>query len=437
VQPDLIHVHTDDFFLVVNPVIYTEAIGERNAGQLDYINTRGAEVRGRILDKIGFYTLLADDQERPVSYVNAWERANSAFPGMDFYKRSSNGNYDLFLARGYVDAGAFNDHLHITFGYDKNFSGDGIRSLFLSDYSAPATFLRLRTTLGRFVYENLYLELTSDYIRKGDQQLKHKFATMHQLSFRAAPWLSIGLFESTLFAREDQFNAGYLIPVIGYRTVARAIGEADKTSLGLQFKAVALHTLQFYGQAYFDQLKPSELGKNGWWGNQFGIQLGGKYFDAFTLRNLDLQGEVNIVRPFTYASGDGVTDYTHYNQPLAHPYGAGFAEVIGTLRYQPLPKLYLAAKSIYSLRSVDSPGTANYGNDIFKTYYPREGDYGYSLTPGTKITGIYLNVNAAYEIRPNIFLEAGATHLRRKTDAGVQLPSATYAYGGLRWNIAR
>lgn len=437
-RPDLVHVHTDDFFLVVNPVIYAEYIQERGVGHWDYINTRGAELRGRILNKVGFYTMLADNQEKVVSYVGDWSEANEAFPGMDYYRNKGKmQNYDLFLARGYVDAGLLRDHVNITFGYDKNFQGDGIRSLFLSDFGAPATFLRLRSRLGRFSYQNLFLELTSDYEHSGDQQLKHKYAAIHQLGFRAARWLNIGIFESTLFAKENHFNAGYLIPVIGYHSLAHALGDDNKTSLGLNFKALVLHTLQFYGQAYFDQLKFNELGNNGWWGNQFGIQLGGKYFDAFTLSNLDLQGEMNWVRPFTYASADQVTDYTHYNQPLAHPYGAGFAEWIGTARYQPLPDLYLSAKFIYALRGTDSSENLNYGNDIFKSYDSRIGDYGYNLAAGSQMKGIYLNFNAAYELRPNIFLEAGATYLRRELDSGIRLPSSTSFYGGLRWNIAR
>ena len=180
----------------------------------------------------------------------------------------------------------------------------------------------------------------------------------------------------------------------------------------------------------------SDLG-SGWWGNQFGVQLGAKYFNAFTLPNLDLQGEANIVRPFTYAANDGQSDYTNYNQPLAHPYGAGFAELIGTARYQPIPDLYLNAKVIYSIRGTDSTGAVNYGNNIFLPYDSRMGDDNYGLTAGKEIKSLYLNFNAAYELRPNLFLEAGVTRLQGKYDGGVSLPSSTAFYGGLRWNIAR
>jgi len=438
-QPDLVHVNTGDFFLVVNPVLYLQAMKERNVDGIKYINTRGAEIRGRIFNRIGFYTLLADNQEKALSYIEQWEARHQAFPGVDYYSHKSSGVYDYLLARGYVDVGAFNDHFNVTFGYDKQFTGDGIRSLQLSDFGAPATFLRLRTKIWRLQYENLFLELTPGYTRGPDRRLPRKYASIHQVSMNVTPWLNLGLFESTIYAKPERFGVEYLVPVIFYNSLARSLGADQKTSIGISFKAIALNHLQFYGQGYFDQLQPGKLG-NGSWGNQFGVQLGGKYFDAFTLSNLDLQGEVNLVRPFTYASNDSVSGYTHYNQPLAHPYGAGFAEFIGTVRYQPVVNLYLSAKGIYSMKGIDNgPGGINTGNDIFARYDTRIQDEGYGLMGNSRqMKGIYLNFNAAYEIRPNIFLEAGAAYLRRNGDDGQALyPSATSFYGGLRWNIAR
>lgn len=433
VQPDALHVHTEDFFLVVNPVIYAEAAKESNVEDLEYINTRGIEVRGRIMDKIGFYTMLADDQERPASYVGAYEKRTQAFPGKTFYGHSPSGNYDFFLAKGYLDASFFHEHLNVTFGYDNNFTGAGIRSLVLSDFSPPATFLRLRAHWNRLSYQSLFLQLTADYQKTGgDHRLAQQYAAIHQLGFQARPWLDMGIFESTIFGQTDILKATDLIPVIGYQTLARSLGAHQKTALGLWFKAITLRHLQFYGQAYFDRINFSEINNKGWWGNQLGIQLGGKYFDAFTVANLDLQGEVNLVRPFTYASkGDG-QDYTHYNQPLAHPDGAGFAEVIGAIDYQPFNKLFLTAKGIYSLRGSDS-GLLNNGVNPLENQNLRPGNYGYGLVPGINQNALYLNFNAAYEIRPNLFFEAGVTQWNWKT----QQHTSAILYGGVRWNIVR
>lgn len=436
VQPDLLHVHTEDFFLVVNPVLYLQGGAELQEDGLKYVNTRGAEVRGRILDRVGFYTMLADNQIKPVSYIRDWERMHSAYPGMDYYSNTGKGGYDMFSARGYVDVAAIHDHLNIIFGYDKQFSGEGLRSLLLSDFSAPATFLRLRSQIGRLAYENLYLELAPDYLRGADQALPRKYASMHQLSINATSWLNLGIFESTLFSRPDHFSAAYLVPVLFYNTAARSLGAQQKTSLGFNAKAIVLNALQLYGQGWFDQLKFSELGK-GWWGNQFGFQVGAKYFNAFSITNLDLQGEVNAVRPFTYASGDKITSATHYNQPMAHPLEAAFSEFIGIARYQPANKLYLNLKAIYVSRGLDTTASMNQGNSLFKAYSSRDGDYGYGWTPGPKANSLYLNLQLGYELRPNLFLEAGAGYLQRQYEQGPSVPLSTYGYVGLRWNIAR
>lgn len=435
-QPDFIHVNTDGLYLVVNPVLYLQAMKETNVDGLKYINTRGVEIRGKILNRIGFYTMFADNQEKPPSFVYNWANKFQAFPGNDYYS-TRNDAFDNIIARGYVDVDAFNEHLNVTFGYDKQFAGDGMRSLFHSDFGAPATFLRLRAKVWKIMYETLYLELTPKYQRGGDQQLGHSYATFNQASMNVLPWLNIGLFESTLFSKVNGMEAQNFVPVIFYNTAARSLGANQKTSLGLNFKALALRRLQVYGQGYFDQLKFDKI-SDGWWGNQFGVQLGAKYFNAFSISNLDLQGEVNVVRPFSYASNDGVTDYTHYNQPLAHPYGAGFAEFMGNIRYQPFTKLYLSAKVIYSIRGTDSTGAVNYGNNIFSPTQTRSGDDNFGLTAGKQWKGVYGNFNAAYELRPNLFIEAGVVYTKGNFDNGIIGTSNSFTtYGGLRLNIAR
>jgi hypothetical protein len=118
------------------------------------------------------------------------------------------------------------------------------------------------------------------------------------------------------------------------------------------------------------------------------------------VKNLDVQGEVNIVRPFTYSHSDSSANYGHYNQPLAHPFGANFIEGVGIIRYQPLPKLTATAKLIYWRQGVDT-GASNYGTNIFKLYSTRSGDYGYKLPSGIGSTGINAQLSVSYEVKGN------------------------------------
>ena len=451
-QPDLLHVKTPSFFLVANPVISVSGIAESSSLPLQksslLASSRGVEVRARIANKIGLYTYFADNQEQPPSFVDQYinQRRGSlqAVPGADYYQTPSTQTYDYLMARGYIDFAAIKDVLNVTFGYDKHFIGDGYRSLFLSDFSAPSTFLRLNTRIWKLNYQNLYMELTPQYSRGGDRQLPHKYATMHHLSINATRWLNIGLFESVVFSRGNRFEFSYMNPIILYRSIERANGSPDNVNLGLNFKAVVANHLQFYGQFFFDEFRSSELfaGK-GWFGNKFGVQLGGKYFDALGIRNLDLQGEVNLVRPFTYAHYDTSANYTHYNQPLAHPLGAGFGEVIGIARYQPVRNLYLSVKAMYYRQGLDSNGS-NFGSNPFRNYNqntpvnPAETEYGYGLVNGVKSNTLSVNFNASYELKENLFIDLGATYRKQEYDDGI-LPdyNTKYGYLGIRLNIGR
>jgi hypothetical protein len=266
---------------------------------------------------------------------------------------------------------------------------------------------------------------------------------MHHLSINATRWLNIGLFESVVFSRGNRFEFSYMNPIILYRSIERANGSPDNVNLGLNFKALVANHLQFYGQFFLDEFRSKELfAGRGWFGNKFGVQLGGKYFDALGIKNLDLQGEVNVVRPFTYQHYDTLANYTHYNQPLAHPLGAGFGEVIGIARYQPIRNLYLTVKGMYYRQGLDS-NNSNFGSNPFRNYNqntpvnPVETEYGYKLTNGIGSTTLSLNFNASYELKENLFIDLGATHRRRSYEVTLADFTTTYVYGGIRLNIGR
>ena len=186
-----------------------------------------------------------------------------------------------------------------------------------------------------------------------------------------------------------------------------------------------------------DEFILKEITKNnGYWANKYGYQLGAKYVDAFSIKNLDLQLETNRVRPFTYSHFDSVADYTHYNQPLAHPLGAGFQEFIGIAKYQPAPKWYFNARMIYYYQGLDSAGQ-NFGSNPFELYTTRPMDNGFFIGTGDKIKVLNASLAASYELRENLFLEA--SYLYRKSSAASGLGSGnTSVFGiGVRWNAAR
>jgi hypothetical protein len=259
---------------------------------------------------------------------------------------------------------------------------------------------------------------------------------MHHLSINALNWLNIGIFEAVVFNRKDRFEFGYMNPIILYRQTERMMGSPDNVLIGLNFKAIALKHLQFYGQFILDEFTFSELtGGNGYWANKFGLQVGGKYFDAFTVKNLDLQGEINLVRPYMYSHYDSYANYSHYNQPLAHPLGSGFFELLGAIRYQPVKNFYISAKAMYYQQSTDSGGV-NFGGNIFRDYDSRASNYGVSLINGVRAQCALATLNLSYELKENLFIDAGATYRKKVYDNAVfPAEDALWFTGGLRLNI--
>lgn len=430
-KPNLLEVNAKDFFLAVNPVINFQVGGESGNDQSLFINKRGITARGRIANKIGFSTTISENQERGPSFFQNRVNEFRAVPGFGFYKKFKKNAFDYFDARGYV---TFNitKYIDVQFGYDKNFIGDGYRSLFLSDDANSCLFLKLNTKIWKFDYQNLFMELMPQFTKTGDNLLDRKYAAMHHLSMNVTRWLNLGVFESISFGRKDYFDFEYLNPIIFLRYAEGNVGSPDKAHVGFDFKANVAHHFQFYGQFLLDEFLLKEITKNnGYWANKYGYQLGAKYVDAFTIKNLDLQIEMNRVRPFTYSHYDSISNYTHYNQLLAHPLGANFQEFIGIAKYQPAPKWYINARAIYYYKGLDSAGI-NFGGNPFELYTTRTGNYGYFLAGGRKVKCLNASLAISYELKENLFID-GNLLFRKYTG----LPNSNSFNIGIRWNAAR
>lgn len=437
---NLYEVHVKDFDLVVNPVIqYTLSKEQDNDDDL-FLNTRGVQVRGKIANKIGFFAYLTDNQERAPKYVQEFVNTRRAVPGNGYYKPfKAAGGTDYFDARGYF---TFNvtKYIDVAFGYDKNFIGNGQRSLLLSDFGNNALFLKLNTRIWKFNYQNIFMELQNADDRIGDRLIGKKYAAMHHLDINITKWLNVGFFEGVVFGRQNKFDFGYLNPVIFYRSIEQQNGSFDNSIVGLDVKANLAKKFQVYGQLALDEFKLSEIkAGNGWWANKWGIQLGAKYINAFGISNLDLQIEHNRVRPFTYSHRDSVANYTHYNQPLAHPLMANFQEFMGVARYQPAPRWLAVAKLLYYQQGRDS-SSRSFGSNIFlpNVIPPRDGDYGYSIGSGWKTNVLYGSFLLSYELKENLFLELNAVLRRQETTtAPITTANTSIVTFGVRWNMHR
>lgn len=434
-KPNFFEVKSKDFFLAINPVLQLSAgIETGTKSQSLYQNTRGVTMRGMIARKIGFAASIIENQERGPQFYQDRVTKFGAVPGVGFYKPFEKNGYDYFDARGYITFTAAK-YIDIQFGYDKNFIGSGYRSLFFSDWGNANLFLKLNTKIWKINYQNLFMEVMPQFKKRGDTLLDRKYVAMHHLSMNITKWLNVGLFEGIVFGRKNRFDFQYLNPIIFYRHIEGNIGSPDNALAGFDFKANIAHRFQLYGQFLLDEFILSEVRNNPTsWANKWGVQLGLKYMDAFGINNLDLQFEANRVRPFTYSHNDSIANYTHYNQPMAHPLGANFQEFIGIINYQPRPKWYINARVIYYYQGLDSAGI-NFGGNPLQDYRTRTMQKGFSIGSGDKATVLNGLLQVTYELRENIFLDASLQYRTYKTTNAPKQVNSTLISAGIRLNM--
>jgi hypothetical protein len=78
-----------------------------------------------------------------------------------------------------------------------------------------------------------------------------------------------------------------------------------------------------------------------------------------------------------YAHRTPSTNYTHLMYPLAHPWGSNFQEFIVQVQYQNKRWVYDFQLN-YGIRGQDID-SSNYGNDLFRSIFDRDGDLGYGM----------------------------------------------------------
>lgn len=446
-KSDFLFTDLPEFDIHVNPVLYTSFGHDGQAGESLYLNSRGVEIRGMVDRKIGFYTFLTDNQARLPLYVRDGIAQNPVVPHEGFWKDFKDNGVDYFQARAYIDFD-ISKHIYMQFGNDKTFIGNGYRSLIFSDYAPPTLFLRTNVKVWKLNYLFQLNRVAADAPGSiggsgaGKRTYPEKFMAFHHASINIGKRFNLGFFESVVFSPKDSlnnntFDLSYLNPVIFYRAIEQQFGSSDNVILGMDFKWMVAKRLSAYGQVVFDEFLLDRLKEgNGWWANKFALQGGLKYIDVLGVNNLDAQLEANVVRPYTYSHNTQYGSYTNYRQPFAHPLGANFKELIGIVRYQPIPKLNVIAKAIYSEIGRDTTGV-NWGSDLLKSNATREQEFGNTIGQGllTKVT--YLDLTASYMLKHNLFIDM---KLIRRDSAIPQISgtnNTTITSLALRWNIGQ
>lgn len=448
----------DKFYLTIDPLFNFEFgmdMADTTHEKL-YKNTRGFIVRGDIGKKFSFESSFYENQATYAKYIDNYiagtdklfpQSANYNYdvvPGQGRSKAFKKNGYDYAMASGYISYSP-NKIFNIQLGHGKHFVGDGYRSLLLSDNSFNYPYARVTTTWKNIQYTNLYtsfMNLTDGGVKTPphvERLFQKKTGSFQMLSINLWKRLQIGIFQGMIFEAADSTNKEHVNfntfdPVIGVNTAVYGLHNKNNILLGATLKLKITNSVSLYGQYMLDDVSSKKSGEAG---NKYGYQVGLKYFDLFTVKNLHLQLEYNSVRPYAYAADNTFQSYTHYNQALAHPLGANFNEIVGFINYR-IRDFFIELKGNYALRGNDS-ASYNYGGNVFKSssVFPVDQPLEDVKTgQGIKTTVMYEDVHIGYLVNPatNFNIVIGVSN--RTEQALGKTQNTRFVYFGIRTSLA-
>ncbi len=441
VENSFLFVYEDRFKASLNPVLGFIGGMVNNDTLPLYQNSRGLELRGSIGNKVGFYSYALENQVRFPDFLNEKYDANGSVTGATLAKKFKNNGRDYFNVAGHISFSPL-EEITVQLGHDKNFIGNGYRSLILSNDAAPNTFLKLNTKVWKFNYMNLYSVHTDSKGFDGNSPTARKYSALHHLSLNLGRNLTLGFWENVVFDRQDssendRFEVDYFNPIIFYRAVEHGLNSSDNVLLGMDWKWNFLGRFSLYGQFVLDEfIKDDFLNASSSWVNKWGYQAGLKYINILGIHNLDAQLEINQVRPYVYSHYSPSQNWIHYNQALAHPLGANFREFIGILRYQPIDRLFIDARYSFSRQGIDtSKNSTNFGGDVTRGNKQITNKDQVILFQGIENTLSTISFDISYMLWHNLFLDGGIW-IRKQLNPIVGSKTNSLFRMGIRLNLA-
>ena len=392
--------------------------GSRNA----WVNTRGAAFSGTIGKYFSFETRFFENQATFIAPIQSLIGQIGVIPGQGTSKGFKTNGYDYFMSEAYISYSP-SRYFNFQLGQGKNFIGDGYRSLLLSDAAFSYPYFKITADVWILKYTCTYAQFQDLKVPRtpnmpGDQLHARKYGTFHYLSAAITPAFTLGLFESVIFASNDTvsnrgYEIAYLNPVIFLRPIEESIGSPDNALMGVNGSLKTGHSLTLYSQFLLDEFKLIHMRKrDGWNGNKMAFQIGAKGYDIFHINGLAYRAEFNVARPYTYSHGSSLQNYGHYNQPLAHPQGANFREMLAIITYNP-HRWTLSAKLLASTFGADT-SNINFGGDIFKSYLTAPNELGNIVTQGLKTNLFIGEARCSYLLNPRTHMMLEAVMSYRK-----------------------
>ena len=319
------------------------------------------------------------------------------------YSRKVGGGYLFPDIQGSVHW-KINETFSLEAGNERHFLGKGHRSVFFSGNAKPFPYLRGSIRFWNLEYFHQVGFLQDVNNQTASFHVERKNMALHYLSWDISESVNLGVFETIIWRNADStytrgIDPNFINPVIFFRPVEFSHGSGDNVLVGLAGSYQPHPGLKIYSQLMMDELSLAKSSKGeGWQGNKFSFQAGVKMKDPLGIEGLNLLAEFNQTRPFTYSHRIPLQNFGNQMEPMAHPLGSNFRELIAKMRYQH-KDYYIQAKWIGAWKG-ENPPEENLGGDIYATYQVGENPYGHFMLQGIKSRLSYLDLRVGYTLVP-------------------------------------
>lgn len=390
------------------------AVGRDISGKLNtYTSALGLQLGGTVSNKL-YYNVSGYLNNAVVpDYLSTYIHQVGIVPGQAYAKTYSTNGYSWSYLTAVVSYTPVK-YLNISAGRDKTFIGDGYRSMLLSDFASPYPFLKLTGTLGNVRYIVMWTDMNDPAYTSQYGISRQKFGVFHYLDWNVSNRLSLGFFENVMgFFTDDNgakrpFDFNYINPIIFMKPVNNSSDDPDKSLLAVTGKYKLTEGMTVYGQFALDEFVSKDFfSSNGASVNKYGWQLGIRGTNLFGIKDLNYLLESNNAKPYTYSARSAVENYSENSEPLAHPWGANFRELVGLLNYS-YKRFDFSGEFDYGHYGLDTAGI-NYGKDIFQIYTSPAKLFGNYTGQGLTTHLYYLEGKVAYMLNPkyNLRIELG------------------------------
>ncbi len=424
----LIKLSDTNFTVVINPVVnfqyYNVAKGGADTTTY-YVNTRGISVKGELGKKIFFSSIFVENQAVFPNYISNYIDTFGVVPGAGRVKPFKEEGVDYAFAESYISFSPVKTW-NLQFGNNKRFFGNGYRSLVLSDnaFNYPHIYSENTFLKNRFKYVYLYGWMSTlnrlPNVTTVEAPFVRKNMSVHALEYSYKSIFKIQIFDASIWSRFDSAQTSVTPlsyqPIVGLSLVNTSSSVSHLAGVGVS--VFPFKTLKMYSQVMSNLQNSSTTS----------FQLGLSGYRSFKNFGANLLAEFNKVSLNFYNGSGDFTNYAHYNQPIAHPLGSGFSELVTKLNI-----IYkrLGIKIQYNVSQLETDSLSTRKGFIFsKEVNPIQ-----EISENNKGLLNYINIETYFVVNPSYNLNIYVGFTNRNLTLNANTTTDSFVYFGLKTSL--